>query len=60
MELEATDITELELTTELLTLDATELGATELVVPPEQTAPLMVGFSADEPPLVPCTPKLTD
>lgn len=51
--------TELIVATELLvvaTLVATEL----LVVVVEQTAPVIAGFSAAEPFLSPCTPKLTD
>ncbi len=56
-----------ELTTELFELDDTgaaeldDTGATELDVAVEQTAPVIVGFSAAAVLfLSPCTPKLTD
>jgi hypothetical protein len=55
--------TELDVFTELLVEVAGEelVVATELlVVTVEQTAPVIVGFSAAEPFLSPCTPKLTD
>jgi hypothetical protein len=62
LELGAELLDELELTTELFELDE-EVVATELllVTTAEQTAPVMVGFSAAaELFLSPCTPKLTD
>ena len=52
-----------DVATELLVEVATAelVVATELlVVVVEHTAPVMVGFSAAEPFLSPCTPKLTD
>lgn len=56
----ATELFELEvtaeLTTELLELEATE----ELLGLVEQTSPVIVGFSALTPFVLPCTPKLTD
>ena len=56
----ATEFFELDVTAvELFELDevvAVELDAGEV----EQTAPVIVGISAAEPFLSPCTPKLTD
>ena len=59
-ELELVVATELELGTELFELEE-EVVATELLVTVEQTAPVIVGFSAAAVLfLSPCTPKLTD
>lgn len=60
----ATEVaTELEVFAELLVdVAGAELvvAAELLVIVVEHTAPVMVGFSAAEPFLSPCTPKLTD
>lgn len=59
-ELELVVATELELGTELFELEE-DVVATELLVAVEQTAPVIVGFSAAAVLfLSPCTPKLTD